>query len=225
MQLAAIIVGPYRVAKETSIQECHAKHSIAEWFDEIFLSRYLFKFADFADFLLKETDKRLVKYLKLRNRHFRQLIKHQIGFFVLSAVASSILLGLGGYLVIINQLSLGQLVASEIIMGAIVYALKQSVSLLDDYYDLNASLNKIDSLLYLPIEKKDPMPGEIVSIVDNLDNINLMWKIAENKIIATPDEPLLILSQDRTKLQRIVTDLIGLTYDQNQQIILNGMLL
>lgn len=221
--LSIIVVGPYRVAKETSIQECHAKHSIAQWFDEIFLSRYLFKFSNFAEFIIKETDNRLVQYLKVRNRHFRQLIKHQIGFFVLSAVASSILLGLGGFLVIANQLSLGQLVASEIIMGAIVYALKQSVGILDDYYDLSASLYKFDTLLHLPIEDKDPMPSEIISIVDNLDNINLKLHISDNKFIATPDMPLLVLSQDRTKLQELINNLIGLTHDPEENIILNGI--
>lgn len=222
VSLAIIILGPFRVAKKMAHLECKEKHNIAGWFDEIFINRYLFKFADYAEFLMKETDNRLVAFLKVRNRHFRQLIKHQVGFFILAAVASSILLGLGGYLVIANQLSLGQLVASEIIMGGIIYSLKQSVGILDDYYDLSASLEKFDDLLSLPIEEKDPMPGELISIVENLENVNLMWKVSGKKIIATPDEPLLIRSINNTSIENVLTNLIGLKDDPEQQIIMNG---
>ena len=222
VSLVIIIRGPFRIAKTTAHLECKEKHNIAGWFDEIFINRYLFKFANYAEFLLKETDSRLVAYLKVRNRHFRQLIKHQVGLFIMAAVASSILLGLGGYLVIANQLSLGQLVASEIIIGSIIYSFKQSVTILEDYYDLSASLEKFDNLLSLPIEEKDPMPDEIMSIVDNLDNVNLMWKVADNKFIATPDSPLLISSLNNASIQNVLTNLIGLTDDPDQEITING---
>ncbi len=221
--ICVIILAPYKVARLTAVQECREKHGIAEWFDEIFLNRYLFKFMDLAIFLLRETDNRLVKFLKVRNRHFRQLIKHQVGFFVLAAAASSILLGLGGYLVILNQLSLGQLVAAEIILGGIVYALNQFVKVLDDYYDLSASLDIFKELFSLPTEEKYPMPDEITSIVDNLDNVNIIFKHSDKKIIVNPDSPLLIYSLDRSNLENIITNLIGLTHDSSYEIILNGI--
>jgi ABC-type bacteriocin/lantibiotic exporter with double-glycine peptidase domain len=216
-----IIYFPYRVAKKTAEDECRQKHAIAEWFDEIFLSRYLFKFGRYSDFLLKETDNRLVAYLKVRNRHFRQLIKHQVGFYILAAGASSLLLGMGGYLVIANQLSLGQLVASEIIMGAIVYALKQSISILDDYYDLSASLCKFDDLLELPIEESHPIPDEIVSLIDGLQDIQLTWEKSPSAVFAKPGHPLLIYSVERAPIQTIVTNLVGLTHDSSEKIKLN----
>ncbi|MDF1757319.1 MAG: ABC transporter ATP-binding protein [Legionellaceae bacterium] len=218
-----VVALPFRVAKKTAEEECAQKHSIAEWFDEIVINRYLFKFGNYSKFVLKETDNRLVGFLKVRNRHFRQLIKHQLGFYAISAVASALLLGLGGYLVISDQLSLGQLVASEIIMAAIAYALKQSISILDDYYDLNASLDKFDDLFELPIEGTDKITEEIISTITNLETINLTWHTSENEFAATPKSPLLVHSLEHEPIHNWLVDLIGLTETRTEKISLNGV--
>jgi ABC-type bacteriocin/lantibiotic exporter with double-glycine peptidase domain len=147
-----IIFIPYQTALSSAKDECQEKHTIGAWLMEIFLNRSLFKFSTYPQFVTQETDKRLIEFLKARNTHFKQLIRHQIGFFSLSAVASSLLLGLGGYLVIQNQLSLGQLVASEIVLSNILYAFKRLGNLLENYYDLIASVGKIDDVLNLPEE-------------------------------------------------------------------------
>lgn len=221
--LLTIILVPYKTAKITAYQECVEKHGIAEWFDEIVLSRYLFKFLNLPNFLIKETDNRLVNFLKNRNRHFRQLIKYQIGLFVLASISSSILLGLGGYLVINNQLSLGQLVASEIILGSIVYALNQFIKVLEDYFDLMASLDIFDHLLHMPVEPIDSIPEETIRIIDNLHDFNLELNYHDKKILVNSANPLLIKSSDRNSIESIVTKLIGMTDSESLEIVLNGI--
>lgn len=220
--LCLIIYIPYRTAQITAEEECSRKHAIAKWFDEILLNRFLFKFRHYPDYVIEQTDERLAGYLIARNRHFKQIIKHQIGFYGLGAIASSLLLGLGGYLVIINQLSLGQLVASEIIMSAILYALKQLSSLLEDYYDLTTSTQKIDHILSLPLECAVPLPNEIVFFVQQLNYIHLAWS-HPSRINASPKKPLLIYSMQRERIQTMMTALIGLVPDLSENITLNGV--
>ncbi|KTD00152.1 toxin secretion ABC transporter ATP-binding protein [Legionella geestiana] len=144
---------PYKKAMESAKMECSEKHHVGAWLEEILINRFLFRFSHFSRFALKKTDRHLVAFLKARNLHFRQLVKHQVGFYLLSALISSILLGLGGYLVIENQLSLGQLVAAEIVLGTFIYAFKRFGVLLENYYDLRASLQKIEAVTEMPAQE------------------------------------------------------------------------
>ncbi|MCL5271757.1 MAG: ABC transporter transmembrane domain-containing protein, partial [Gammaproteobacteria bacterium] len=152
ISLLLIIVVPYRAALSSAQEECAQKHVIGSWLEEILINKYLFKYNEYPRYVIEQTDKRLVGFLKARNQHFKQLIKHQIGLFALAAIATSLLLGLGGYLIINNQLSLGQLVASEIVLGTLIYGFKRLGALLENYYDLMASAGKIDFALNLPLE-------------------------------------------------------------------------
>ncbi|MBX9704290.1 MAG: hypothetical protein K2X39_09080 [Silvanigrellaceae bacterium] len=152
ISLLLIIFVPYRIALDSAQRECAQKHVIGSWLEEILINRYLFKFNEYPRYVVEQTDEKLVCFLKARNQHFKQLIKHQIGLYALAALATSLLLGLGGYLIINNQLSLGQLVASEIVLGTLIYGFKRLGSLLESYYDLVASAGKIDVALNLPLE-------------------------------------------------------------------------
>lgn len=210
-----IICIPFRTAKSSAYLECQSKHAVAEWFDEIILNRYLFKFLNFTKYLIKETDERLTNFLKYRNKHFRQLIKYEVGFVILAAVSSSILLGLGGYLVIKNQLSLGQLVAAEIILGSIVYSLNQFVKVLEEYHDLSASFEIFEELMKIPVEEISSFNDDINAIINNFDVINLKIENEDSVYVANPGNPLLVKSLDRSFIENLITNMIGLTSDNN----------
>ncbi len=188
--LLLIIFIPYRKGLETAEEECLQKHQVGAWLEEIIINRFLFRFNLYHRYTMQQTDKRLVSFLKARNRHFKQLLKHQIGFYSLSALASSLLLGMGGYLVINNQLSLGQLVAAEIVLGAIIYAFKRFGILLENYYDLKAAQSKLEKVLNLPI---DEVQEDLEVLFIPIRTIRL--KITgQAEVVASPKNPLLIYS-------------------------------
>ena len=85
-------------------------------------------------------------------RHFRYTFSQVIGFLLLYALASATLLGLGGWLVIVGQLTIGQLVAAELILAAIFYGLTRLGYYLELYYDLYAAVHKLLQLYELPAE-------------------------------------------------------------------------
>lgn len=159
----------------------------------------------------------MVSFLNARNTHFKQLIKHQIGFYLLSAFSSSILLGLGGYLVIKNQLSLGQLVAAEIVLGALIYAFKRFGVLLENYYDLVSSESKIDTVLNLPLEE----------IKNELDTLFLPMKTIEIrlfdeiKINAALEKPLVVYSQNAESCKSFAESLLGFGVKCNMDLLVN----
>jgi len=73
----------------------------------------------------------------------------------LQVVANAAVLALGGFLVVSGQLTLGQLVASEIIVAAVVAAFARVGKLLESWYDLLAAVDKVGVLLDLPLERLD----------------------------------------------------------------------
>jgi putative ABC transport system ATP-binding protein len=69
-------------------------------------------------------------------------------------------LSIGGYLVIEGQLTLGQLVAAELIVSMALAALIKFGKHLESFYDLLTAVDKIGHLLDLPLEQEK---GAIIS--------------------------------------------------------------
>ncbi len=77
--------------------------------------------------------------------------------FGLQAVAATVLLGLGGWLVINGELTLGQLVAAELIVMMIVSSFAKLGKYLESFYDLLASVDKLGKLFDLNTEPHDKL--------------------------------------------------------------------
>lgn len=218
--LLLIIFIPYRKGLETAEEECFQKHQIGAWLEEILINRILFRFNLYHRYATQQADKRLVSFLKARNRHFKQLLKHQIGFYSLSALASSILLGMGGYLVINNQLSLGQLVAAEIVLGALIYAFKRFGVLLENYYDLKASQSKLEKVLNLPM---DEFHEDLKTLF--LPITTIQFKIpGQAEVEASCKSPLLIYSHLTEQCQSFTDELFGFKKNRELGLFINNTL-
>ena len=72
-----------------------------------------------------------------------------------AAEKCGVLLGLGGWLVMQGQLTLGQLVAAELIIAVVVGSLAKAGKHFEGYYDLMAAVDKLGHLMDLPLERRD----------------------------------------------------------------------
>ncbi len=230
ISLLLIIFVPYRTALDSAKEECAQKHVIGSWLEEILINRYLFKYNDYPRYVIEQTDKRLVGFLKARNQHFKQLIKHQIGLYALAALATSLLLGLGGYLIINNQLSLGQLVASEIVLGTLIYGFKRLGALLENYYDLIAAAGKIDFALNLPLENnhnreiENHLLPSVKSIHLQFEGILLQSGVQPTlNAEASPKNPLLLFFNQEDVCKNLIESLSGLKERLSSTIMVNGI--
>lgn len=150
-----------RGAIVTSIKESKAKYALEAWLEQIATHLVTFKSTGGATYATRRSQLLLDEYLAHRARHFRILLRQIIGSFALQAIASSALLGIGGWLVIQRQLTLGQLVASELIVALMVSAFTKFGKQLEVFYDLLAAIDKLGALVDLPLE---PVDGEGVLI-------------------------------------------------------------
>ncbi len=144
----------------TSIEESIAKYSVVAWLETLARNGQTFKFSGGPELARERTDKLAYDYLKARQRHYHILIKQHISLYALYAIASTAILAAGGLLVMDGQLSLGQLVAAEIIVSGILLSFAKLKKHLEGYYDLMAGVDKLGHLLDLPVEREN---GETVT--------------------------------------------------------------
>lgn len=151
--LGVVFVGG-RNAVRTSIAESYAKHAVAGWLEQVALLPVLFKSSGACAFACERADALARQYLEARRAHFRVLLRQIIGLLSLQAIASAMLLTLGGALVLRGELTLGQLVASELIVGAIVASVAKLGKHLESWYDALAAVDKLGYIADLPIERE-----------------------------------------------------------------------
>ena len=154
LALLVVIFGMGRGAVQTSIRESYAKHAVAAWLEQIVLFPLLFKSRGAPELALSRADALGREYLEARKAHYRVLLRQIAGLLGLQAIASAALLTLGGALVLRGELTLGQLVASELIVGAIVSSVAKFDKQLESWYDAMASVDKLGHLADLPIERE-----------------------------------------------------------------------
>ncbi len=170
MTLVTVLLG--RGGVRTAIHESVVKYSIAHWLQDVIASPTAFKLHGGSDFCVDRANRLTVDYLVARRRHFLVLIRQIIFALLLLPLALTSLYALGGYLVINNQLTLGQLVAAELVVGVIVGAFAKSGKMTESFYDLMAATDKVGHLLDLVVDPPsiaiDTVKGPVAIRVEDL---------------------------------------------------------
>lgn len=150
---AVFILG--RGAVDTAIDESYKKYAVASWLEQLAHFPVAFKLPGGLGQAVSQADRLAVEYVHARRRHFRILMRQVAFTLALQAFAGTALLGIGGFLVIQGQLTLGQLVASELIVAVIVGSFAKLGKQMESYYDLLAAVDKLGHLFDLPTERRD----------------------------------------------------------------------
>ncbi len=144
-----------RGAVDSAIKESKNKYQMASWLEDISSCPTTFQSEGGSDLALERADRLVHEYLEARQKHFRILMRQILFALGLQAVASTVLLGLGGWLVIMGELTLGQLVAAELIVTVIVGAFAKLGKHMESFYDLLAAVDKLGALFDLQPEHHD----------------------------------------------------------------------
>lgn len=136
-----------RRGHHTSYAESDAKYRILGWLELLAEENSMDGCQDRIKSSVQQTESLLSEYLRHRRSHFIVLQSQKIFAYVLQAVAFAVVLGTGGRLIADGQLSLGQLVAAELVLASVLNAFLVGVKQLENYYDLGAALEKLSQLL------------------------------------------------------------------------------
>lgn len=122
----------HTITANSSIAESHAKYKIAKK-----INQYAFEKS------LTNIEENIEDYLNQRDVHFKYLRRHYIIILIMFITSHLILLGVGGVLVLNGELTIGQLVASELIFSNILAGVSKSIEYIELYYDSFAGLEKL----------------------------------------------------------------------------------
>ncbi|WP_374764692.1 ABC transporter transmembrane domain-containing protein [Yunchengibacter salinarum] len=138
----------------TAIHLSEAKYRAAYWLEGLTINNGFFKSAAHVNFALERTNHHIEDYLAKQRTNFRYGFSQLIALLFLYALASAALLGVGGWLVIAEELTLGQLVAAELIMSAIFAGFAPLGGYMMQYYDVAAACEELYRFRSIPIEDR-----------------------------------------------------------------------
>ncbi len=137
---------------KSSIDESDKKYEVASWLEDIAASIKTFKLNSKTEIHVAETDKRVVKYLNERTSHFRVLVIQYKTIVAFKVIITLVMLVIGTYLLVNQQLNIGAFIATEIVVLTIMAAVEKLIISLESYYDVIAALAKLNKVTDLPEE-------------------------------------------------------------------------
>lgn len=151
-----LISALWRLFSQKAIRKALAlskeKHSVAGMIERLSAQNFTGDFDALTAQEIANSDKAISRYLTARRGYFIPAFRQIIGFLVLYALASASLLGIGGTLVVSGQLTLGQLVAAELVLSGIFVGISKAGDYLSYYYEICAAVEKLSQFFRIPIK-------------------------------------------------------------------------
>ncbi|NBB19234.1 ATP-binding cassette domain-containing protein [Runella sp. CRIBMP] len=142
-----------RKGMETSIKESKYKYRVVAWLEGMAGTLFSFKTAGATNLPIQRMDGLVTNYLTYRTKHFKILQ----GFYYYALIFKVLVIGgllvLGTYLLVNRQISLGQFVASEIVIVLLTGAVEKLFLSIDVVFDLLTAVDKLGYVSDLPLEK------------------------------------------------------------------------
>lgn len=142
---------------KTSLAESKYKYKVVAWFEEIARVIKTFKFSQGTHLNLRKTDANVLKYLGSRTSHFRVLLFQFRSLLAFKVAITAAMLIVGTYLLLNQQLNIGEFIAAEIVILTVIGAVEKLISSLDSVYDTVTALEKLATFTEIPIEKDGTM--------------------------------------------------------------------
>jgi ABC-type bacteriocin/lantibiotic exporter with double-glycine peptidase domain len=183
--LALILKITSKKGFESSLNESNYKYKIAHWLEEIAHARFSFKMAGNPELSLTKTDDHLNGYLIARNIHFRVLVQ-QFTFLILFKVLIALaLLIIGGFLVLNQDMNIGQFIAAEIIILLVLNSVEKLIMSLEIVYDVITAVEKIGQITDIELEQYDgiKIPERDCGIEIFIDKVSFQTNLYRNPIL------------------------------------------
>ena len=137
----------------TSMQESNYKYDVVAWLQEMARVIKSFKFSQGTQFNLQKMDANVLGYVKARTAHFKILVFQYQSLVAFKVTITSAMLIVGAYLLIHQQLNIGEFIAAEIVILTVIVAVEKLISNLDSVYDVITGLEKLASVTESSLEQ------------------------------------------------------------------------
>ncbi|TDD93990.1 peptidase domain-containing ABC transporter [Flavobacterium cellulosilyticum] len=143
----------YNKGLETSLKESKYKYKVAGWLQEIARNNFSFRNELNYDFALHKNDDLVIEYLNYREKHFNVIKRQFTQLILFKILITASLLTIGGYLVLSQEMNIGQFVAAEIIILLVISSVEKIIIGLETFYDVLTSVEKIGQVTDMSLEE------------------------------------------------------------------------
>jgi len=192
----------YHSGVETSLTESKYKYKSAGWLQEIARNKFSFKQEPNFNFVLQKNDALVQEYLAAREKHFAIIKTQFTQLIIFKVIITASLLSIGGYLVLQQQMNIGQFVAAEIVILLVINSVEKIILGLETFYDVLTAVEKIGQVTDMPLEQE--------VIVD------------QKKVFSTIAIELENVIFQYSKKQKPILNGIGLHIEPGERIFLSG---
>jgi ABC-type bacteriocin/lantibiotic exporter with double-glycine peptidase domain len=128
---------------KTSLQESVNKYKTVGWLEEMAKVINPFKLSYASHLNLTKTDDHVSKYLHSRTDHFKVLLVQYKTLVVTKVAITLAMLAGGSFLLLRQQLNIGEFIAAEIVVLMVINAVEKLIINLDSVYDVATGLEKL----------------------------------------------------------------------------------
>lgn len=197
---------------DTSLKESKHKYATAYWLQEIARADWSFRLIPNEKLSLNRLDEHGDNYLKSRENHFQILWKQFIWMIAIKALIVASLLGLGGYLVISQQINLGQFVAAEVLILLLLAAVEKIIQSLETLYDVCTSLEKLEEVREIPVTFEENATGKSVELFP-LEMIHVGTEESQPILHIEQGQNTQLTGSNQGKITKFLRQLIDPTVD------------
>ncbi|WP_439100331.1 ABC transporter transmembrane domain-containing protein [Congregibacter sp.] len=191
----------------SAVELSHRKHYSASWLESLGHANGFYKSEMHIAEALRRTDDVTASYMEQHRLHFRHHFSQTLSFLFIYAAASAALLGLGGWLVISGELSLGQLVAAELVLSVVFLGVSQMGIYLSYLYDVCGAVDELS--LFFRVEQD--MPDKAHTRIDGDSSLSFSKVMVAPSItldFKIPARSRVCVYADSHRAQRVFTNLV-----------------
>ncbi|MDP5071880.1 MAG: ABC transporter ATP-binding protein/permease [Congregibacter sp.] len=191
----------------SAVELSHRKHYTASLLESLGHANGFYKSDMHISEALRRTDDATGSYMDQHRLHFRHHFSQTVSFLFIYATASAALLGLGGWLVISGELSLGQLVAAELVLSVVFVGVSQMGVYMSYFYDVCGAVDELS--LFFQVEQD--MPNDAHARIDGDSSLSFSKVIVAPTIkldFTIPARARVCVYADSHRAQRVFTNLV-----------------
>lgn len=133
--------------------EADGKYGVVSWIEELSRVRTMFSSEKGREFSNQKMVYLFNIWLEKRNNLFDFQFRQHIGLQIFSVMTNVLLLFLGGFLVLEQQLTVGQLVAASLVVSNIIASIPRLQTFFFSIYDYSTAIDKLAEFYDFPLEE------------------------------------------------------------------------
>ena len=137
---------------KTSMETSDYKYKTVGWFEEMARSIKSFKYAKETSLHLEKTDNIISDYIRARTSHFKILKVQYWSMISFKLLIIAAMLILGVTLLLQRQINIGQFIASDIVIIAIIASVEKLIVNMDQVYESLTAVEKINKVAQADLE-------------------------------------------------------------------------